>query len=222
MSMRVRRAAVSVAVAVAAASAVAAPAAASAASIALDKPCYDEQTPATITGAGFTPGDTIDLETTNSNLFTTAPVDATGAFSTQTPAPLLGTIDPAQQSFTLNAISEMTGAVLASTTIQVATFAALTKPSEARPSAKVRFTFSGFTPGRTIYGHYLRHGKVTATTRFGPAAFPCGTLTTKARMYPSEHPATGVYKIQFDSNRRFIKNTPQKLTGSLTIFTRFF
>jgi hypothetical protein len=173
----------------------------------------------TVTGAGFTPGDTVDLEATG--VFTTAAVDPTGAFAAQAAAPLLGTINPAQQAVTLTATSETSGAVMASVQLNIATFAVATKPAQARPSKRVRFTFSGFAPGRPIFAHYVRGGKVRATTRFGTAAFPCGTLTAHARLYPASHPATGTYHVQFDSSRSYSSHTAQKLVATLRIFKTF-
>jgi hypothetical protein len=194
-------------------------AAGSAATVAVDKPCYDESNTMTITGAGYTPGDTVDVTATG--VFGTAPVDAAGQFALAVKAPPLGTIAPSHQAFMLTATSEANPTVTAAALFNVATFAVTTKPPQARPSQRVRFLFSGFTPGKAIYAHYVRSGKVRATARFGVAASPCGTLTVRARLYPDNHPATGVYHIQFDSTRRYAAKTAHKLVATLRIFKSF-
>jgi hypothetical protein len=210
----------SLSIALAAAAMTAGPAAAaSAATIAVNKACFDENAPMTVTGAGFTPGDTVDLSATG--VFSTAPVDAGGQFAVLVTAPLLGKIGPAHHAFTLTATSESNPSLAAAAPFDVTTFAVSTKPAQARPSKRVRFSFSGFTPGRSIYAHYVHKGTVRATSHFGIAAPPCGTLSARERLYPGNHPATGLYHVQFDSRRHYSPSTAPKLLATLHIFKSF-
>jgi hypothetical protein len=202
---------------------VAAPAAASAAAIAFSSACYDYVPGSvglmTIAGADFTPGDTVDLE--SSEVFQTAVVGPTGAFVVQAPVPVLGFIDPGEKAFTLTATSETTGTALASAGFLVANFAVSTRPAHARPTKKVHFTFSGFAPGRPVYGHFLLHGKLRVTRRYGRATGPCGTLKARAPLYPGRHPRFGVYRVQFDGSRRYSKRSTPRLVTVLDVFRTF-
>lgn len=77
------------------------------------------------------------------------------------------------------------------------------KPSSARPSSRVRFLGRGFTDGTTIYGHYLRAGKLRKTVALGAPQGPCGRLDVVRRQIPVRHPATGRWTLQVDNQRAY-------------------
>ncbi len=192
------------------------PAVASAAMISVDRPCYLEANAITVQGTGLRPGDTVDLSATG--VFETASVGASGRFAAQVAAPVLPASVPMQRRFTLAASSESVPELVARTQFTVTTLAVGTSPTRVTPTHRVRFTFSGFPPGRAIFGHYLRGGKLRATHRFGIASGPCGTLSTRAREFPSSHPVAGVYHVQFDSRRRYSRHTRPRVGASLIVF----
>jgi len=193
------------------------PAVASAATIALDRACYDEGAPMTLIGTGFTPGSTVSLKRSGSSTSASATVDPSGGFATELTAPSLGTAYPAHRSFTMSATDDLDPRLTATAAFQAATFAVSITPSQAPPSKVVRFSFSGFTSGAPIYGHFLLQGKVRATIRYGVAAGPCGVLKALASLYPGVHPADGLYRLQFDSSRRYYAGTTPKLRTTLDI-----
>jgi hypothetical protein len=219
--MPARRIAVPVALLALAAGAAATPAAASAATLNVNRACYDymPNNAITIVGTGYTPGDTIDLQATE--IFETATAGADGTFVTLAPVPVLGFITPGAQTFTLTATSEATATQLAATSFRVANFAVSTKPARARPHTKVRFSFSGFVPGRQIYGHFLLHGKLRAVKRYGRATGACGTLSTRAPLYPGRRVRFGLYRVQFDNSRKYSKTSAPRLVTTLDIFRTF-
>jgi hypothetical protein len=77
------------------------------------------------------------------------------------------------------------------------------KPSSAQPSSRVRFLGRGFTDGTTIYGHYLRAGKLRRTVALGTPQGPCGRLDVVRRQIPVRHPATGRWTLQVDNQRDY-------------------
>jgi hypothetical protein len=77
------------------------------------------------------------------------------------------------------------------------------KPSSAKPSSRVRFLGRGFTDGTTIYGHYLRAGKLRKTVALGTPQGPCGRLDVVRRQIPVRHPATGRWTLQVDNQRDY-------------------
>ncbi|HWC85455.1 MAG TPA: hypothetical protein VG388_02880 [Solirubrobacteraceae bacterium] len=169
-----------------------------------------------VTGAGFAPGDPIELETTLGNAFGSATADADGNIETLMTAPALATNDlPAESAFTLTATDPLHPlAVTPTTRFLVANLAVEARPANALPGTRVTWTFSGFTTGAKIYGHYLHGTKVTATATFGRATGPCGVLKVKALVYPG-HEKYGSYKIQIDDSRRYSPRTVPRWLGKL-------
>jgi hypothetical protein len=192
---------------------------ASAASISVAQACVVNANPAvgtpmTVAGSGFSPGDSISLDTTSGGAFGSATADVSGAFSVSMPAPTLASFNPASAAFTLVATDETDGVTTATTTINVANLAVSTNPAEAKPSKKVTWSFSGFISGADIYAHYLHGKKVTATTKFGKAQGPCGVLKVRAKFYPGKTKYDS-YKVQVDDSRRYSAKSLPHLVAKL-------
>jgi hypothetical protein len=201
---------------------------ASAATISVDKACYVNTAagPAqmTISGVGFNPGDTVEVNggTTDAS----AVVGPTGAFaSNPTAAPELSTEGPGTLSTTLTATDQddTTGqTITAQTTALSANLAVATKPTSipAREikQRKLTFSFSGFTPGKDIYGFYMRK-TVVAKQRFGRATGPCGTLSQKALLFPGGHPKKDEYNVAFESSSKYVKKAFPSVVGKLSILS---
>jgi hypothetical protein len=174
---------------------------ASAATLAANKACYVNADPAqgapmVITGSGFVPGTTVQL--TGGTTFGNAVADAAGNVSIPAQAPELATIAPASKTTPLTATA--------------------TKPGSVRNvrKDKVTFMFSGFVPGKHIYGYYLRK-KVVAKAKFAKAQGPCGMLKQKALLYPGGRPSHDSYKVTFESSSKYNKNAFPRVTGTLNI-----
>lgn len=181
---------------------------ASAATIVANRACYVNANPSTgapmtITGSGFTPGDSVTVSGGTALAFATAGVD--GAFTVTTQAPILATVDPATLATTLTA-TDLDG-ITATTSVRSANLAMSATPSSVRhpDRTKVTFRFSGFTPGKHIYAYYLHDKKLVAKATIGRAQGPCGTLRHKALMYPGGHPRYDQYTVAFESSRRYSK-----------------
>jgi hypothetical protein len=195
---------------------------ASAATIAADKACYVNADPSsgaamTITGTGFVPGDPVDV--TGGTAFGQGTVDANGNFAIVAAAPELKTINPGQISTTVTATDDSaTGPITATTVVRSANLSVSTKPGSVKNvrKDKVTFSFSGFTPGKHIYGYYMRKS-VVAKAKFGKAGGPCGMLRQKALLFPGGHPAKDEYKVTFESSSKFSKNAFPRVTGTLNI-----
>lgn len=194
-------------------------AAASAATLTPDKPCYVNADPAsgapmTITGAGFTAGSTVQLS--GGTTFANAVADPAGNVTFTTNAPELATISPGSKKTTLTATDG--NGVSAPVTVMSANLAVATKPGSVRNvrKNKVTFSFSGFIPGKHIYGYYLRK-KIVAKAKFGKAQGPCGVLKQKALLYPGGRPRKDQYKVTFESSSRYNKNAFPRVTGTLNI-----
>ncbi|MGI9184831.1 MAG: hypothetical protein ACR2GZ_07690 [Solirubrobacteraceae bacterium] len=197
-------------------------AAAFAATIAVTKPCYVNANPGkgaaiAVVGNGFTPGDTIEISGTG--VLATATASATGQILVGARGPILTTSGPASQSFTLTANDQTNpaGNPLAMTTVTMANLSVATTPAVARPTRKVTWHFSGFTPGKTIWIHYL-HKRVVNRMSFGRAHGPCGLLTAKRKFYPGGHPHFTKYTVVIDQVKRYTKHARPRIVTTLSFF----
>jgi hypothetical protein len=193
---------------------------ASAATLAATKPCFVNGTKlaqVTILGAGFNAGDDVEIE--GHGFLADVVAGASGSFLATGDAPILMS-GPASKSLRLTAIDVTTPAITATTTIRVANLAVLPTPLSVRNvhKDKVTFSFSGFTPGKRIYGYWLRK-KFIAKATFGKAKGPCGVLKQKALLYPGGHPTSDKYTVVFEQTTRYSKRATPLFSGVLSIDT---
>ncbi len=200
----------------------AAVAAAPSPSISANRTCYVNTDAAhgsamTITGTGFTPGHTVRISGAGQPV--TAAVQADGGFHVTLPAPTLAHQGPGTLTATLTAADATAGgAPSVSTVVRSANLAVATAPRRVRDvrKDKVTWTFSGFTPGRHIYGYYARR-RIVAHTRFGRANGPCGTLRQRALLYPGGRPRNDLFTVTFESVSRYSRHAFPRVTGQLSI-----
>jgi hypothetical protein len=213
----VSRAPIATAALLASGGAAASPALAATASV--GRACYVNAnpsvgTPIEVSGSGFAPGHRLEVE--GQGVFGTTTAGPTGEFSLTVKGPILPTAAPAAKRFPLHVLDETDGSASATTAVRVANLSFTTKPGVARPSATVRYHFSGFRQGRPIYGHFIHKGQVI-THRYGTAKGACGILKTRTRLFPGGHPRHTHYKVQFDDSRRFHKQSTPRITTSISI-----
>jgi hypothetical protein len=185
--------------------------AAGAATITVNQACYvnvgTKPAPMTITGSGFVGGDDVSISSSDGSVDTTTTADPTGAISVTTGAPMPPFSLPGAKTVTVSAQDfSATGTISAAVPVKVAPLAVLPRPSQAKLTSKVTWYFSGFAPGKFIFGHYLRKNQV-ARTRFGRAKGACGLLKVHARFYPGGHPRYSSYTLVFDNAQRYSKKT---------------
>jgi len=111
----------------------------------------------------------------------------------------------------------LSGLLLAEAGFDITNLGVTVNPSAAKPGRKVLYHFGGFTPGKPIWGHYLRHGRQLFAHRFGKASGPCGTLTARATLFPG-HRGRGTYRVQFDTVKRYRPSTSPKALINVTLF----
>ena len=201
---------------------------ASAATITVDKACYVNTAagPAqmVITGAGFNPGDNVSIS--GGTTYASAMVNANGNFVTgATAAPELNIEGPGTIATTLTATDQdltTNATITAQTTARSANLAVATKPTSIPAKdikqRKITFSFSGFTPGKDVYGFYLRKS-VVAKEKFGKATGPCGTLMKKALLFPGGHPKKSTYDVAFESTSKYTKKAFPSVVGKLSILS---
>jgi hypothetical protein len=196
---------------------------ASAATLQANKACYVNADPAqgaamVVTGSGFEAGATVQL--TGGTSIGTATADPNGNVTIAAQAPELATVAPASKTTTLTATASNPDGTTttAAVKVQSANLAVNTTPTSVRNvrKDKVTFSFSGFVPGKHIYGYYVRK-KVVAKAKYGKAKGPCGLLKEKALLFPGGRPQKNQYKVTFESSSTFNKTAFPRVTGTLNI-----
>lgn len=195
---------------------------ASAASLSVNKRCYvntKKRAVMTVSGSGFVPGDAVEVSSSDGSVVASATANASGAIGITTGAPIPFFNLPGSKTVTMTA-QDFTGTgttITATVKAHIAPLAVATKPAQARLSKKVTWYFSGFRPGKFVYGHYLRKKQV-ARAKFGRARGTCGVLKVKAKFYPGGHPRFKSYGLQIDDSGRYTKHASPKIDTKLGTF----
>lgn len=169
---------------------------------------------------GFTPNSTVRL--TGDEIAATGVADAAGRVQLPFLAPALATAGPGSQAFTLTATDDAAAPLSATTTFRAANFAFATGTGTRPPRSRRRWSFSGLTPGRPVYGHFRFGGRTRGTYRFGVAAGPCGELTVQApAITATGRIPAGRWSIQIDQRKVYNAATKPRMTGSTRVVTAF-
>jgi hypothetical protein len=196
---------------------------ASAATLTVNKTCYVNKFSKTrirqaqmmVTGTGYVPGDSVTVTSSDGSINQVLQAGPTGAISGTIGAPTPFFKLPSSEPVGLIADDYApTGTIQGGAFIKVTDLQVATVPGSAPPSRRVTWYFSGFTTGRYIYGHYVRHGRQVARARFGRAKGVCGLLRTRARFFPG-HQRYASYGLQFDNARRYSKHSTPRIVTSL-------
>jgi hypothetical protein len=199
----------------------AAPAASAAGTVATGKACYaaegSEGVDIGVTGSGFNPGELVFAQVPAPDGLagyaeTTVAPDGTIAVTVEHIFP--NGIEPVAETMQMQIKGVLSGQVLAEVPFQITNLAVATKPPTAPYTHVVKYAFAGFRPGKPIFGHYFRHGKLALTHKFGKATGPCGILHVKAKLFPGHGPRNAKYKVQFDDSKKVnLKAHPKIVTG---------
>ena len=207
-----RRFAMTLTMALAGAAAVAWTAEAQTFSIAPVKPCYLPGDVVNGTGTAFSPLGAVDIAADGSSLGQVT-ADAAGGFIT--PAITLGTMR-AVKSHTLTATDGTNPALTATTTFLGTTNTVSVKPKQGKAGTPRRIKGYGFMAGPKVYMH-VRGRRYKSDAKIAKSKGPCGTFAVRKTIVPAGA-GDGKYKVQFDSKRRYSKNTRPRFLGELTIY----
>lgn len=178
--------------------------------------------PIRVSGSGWNANATLDLDSTDADgsLFGMVKVGANGTFSGTIPGTLIDTTERQVETLALKAKDPMTESTAKSGKFQVAALGVSTKPSfPSKPGQKVTFMFAGFSHGKTVYAHYVLHGKPVATRSFGKAKGACGTLTARGSYFPTKNPKGGTYTVQYDTSKKYSKHAKPRFDTRTSIIS---
>lgn len=203
---------------------IAAPAASAAGTVATGSACYvaqaGEGVNVDVTGSGFTPGEAVFAQIPAPGglagfVETTVAPDGTIAATVENIYP--EGVEPVAKGMQMQIMGVLSQQILAEVPFQITNLAVATKPSTAPFYKKVKYSFAGFRSGAPIFGHYFRHDKLVVTHKFGKATGACGTLHTKAKLFPGHGPKNAKYKVQFDDSKRVNPKATPKIVTSLGV-----
>ena len=186
------------------------------AKVAVTQPCYvfvsKAAPPVTITGSGFPAASQVDISD-HLGLDDTATTDANGNFTLTERAPNPFLVDPGQKKdvITVTGFDTAGNEYRGTASTFFSAFAAEFSGSKPKPGLqalqeRIKWSFSGFPVGSTVWGHYTFGGKLVASQAFGKATAPCGVLKVKRRAFPGR-PGHRRYKLQLDTRKKYSKKT---------------
>jgi len=181
-----------------------------AATLATEKPCYQEGADVVVAGTGFFPARFVGVALDGRNLGV-AQTNEQGIFLNKIVAPSL----PSDQREHLHALAASDGTNTAIKHFRATEVFAGFSPSKGRiGTLRVRFRVFGFGLYKSdakVYVHYVRpSGKVRRTVYLGEARGKCGHIRrTRRRLLFPFTPERGTWMLQFDTRKSYGKATDE-------------
>jgi hypothetical protein len=202
--------------ALATAVAIAAPSAASAASLEAvpAKSCYRAGEDVTLKGAGFTPNSQVAITSDGTSLGSSTASSA-GTFT----GTLTVGVPSGEKVKTYAATDQSNTANVAAVQLRISALAVKLKPKRGSPNRRFKIGARGFTTGKRLYAHLVKTG-YRRTVKIGRLKGPCHKIKARKRLFP-KNIATGLYRVQFDSKRRYSKRTKVKVVRGFQVTSRF-
>ncbi len=181
-----------------------------------DQACYQEAERVNVVGTGYTPNGVVNFSRDNA-AFGTLQADATGTVRGFGVAP---SISPSRERrFSLEGRDATNPSIVATINPLATIFDVKVNPLGGKPNRRRRITARGFTEGRTLWMHIRRKGR-GKNVRLGRLKRPCGTKKLRRRIFRRKT-KNGVYRVQFDTRRRYSSRAFPKATYRVTIFQTF-
>jgi hypothetical protein len=194
-----------------------APAAAQGATLTAQGSCFASTAAVPVTGAGFTPGSTVNIK--GDSIFESVTADAAGNLAAAVNVPLVRGSTPKTLTITAEEVQNPANKATLSFPVVAEPFV-VDASLNGNPRSTVRWRFAGFKTGEPIYGHFRFGGRTIRNYRFGVAKGVCGTLSVRARRLPVARLRYGKWTLKFDQSRSYSTKVPGR-GGSLTIFRSF-
>lgn len=198
------------------------PAGAQAASAALDRGCYVSGQDGTLALSGYAPNAAVTVSNKELGAVQVT-TDATGQATQDFTPPSGNDLKlPGSRAFVITATEVANPASTSTASSRVAPFAFATDAGTKSPKATRSWYFSGFAPGKSIYGHFRFRATTRGTYRFGVAQGACGVRKRRApgiaipgRVSP------GLWTIQIDQVKQYRATTRPQLKDTFVVYTRY-
>ena len=192
------------------------PAAASAATFSVSPPrdCYGSGHPVELSGSGFTPSNEVSVTKDGRPVDPsqpTVPTDVNGAFSN---IGLRFGQESGRETHTYAATDTTDPSLTASTQVLLSAVNVRLRPQSGAPGRRLRIRANGFTTGETLWVHVVR-GRSKRHIKLGRLRGDCHNLTTRRRILPRDA-RVGIYTVQFDAFRKYVKAGPSTRQNSVS------
>jgi hypothetical protein len=177
------------------------PAVAAAAALRTDRGCYTRNQTVWVTGSGFTPSVRHPV-TLDGRPFGGLTADALGRVDGYFAAPRPLTARTSRRVVRLGMTDGADPATTAAVAFRVVHTDVSITPKQVTPGL-VNYSALGFTSGRDLYIHYVRRGRYQRTVKLGRLSGACHTLRTRAAMFPFRPVRSGVWRLIFNTRRRY-------------------
>jgi hypothetical protein len=180
--------------------------------VAGSKSCYRTGDALIVTGSGFTAGQPVNftLEGQDVGTLTADPVGNVSA-----PLNIGANTFRGVDTRTLVATDATNPANVGTAQFLGAALAVGIRPRNGAVGRRVRINASGFTTGRRLYAHVRRKG-YRRNVLIGRLKGPCRTLKVRRRVLPTGL-ASGVYRVQFDTRRKYSRKTKVFVPFTVTV-----
>ena len=88
--------------------------------------------------------------------------------------------------------------------------------------AKRTWRFSGWVPGKPLYGHYRHEGRTYDNVRFGVPTGPCGYLKTKKPLLSVKTKRPGTWTVWVDQSKTYKNENPLSLYNTFSVIRTYF
>ena len=177
------------------------PVPASAAVLQTDRGCYTRNQTVWVSGSGFTPSARHPV-TLDGKPFGALTADAVGRVDGYFAAPRPLPARTSRRVVRLGMTDAADPARAAAVAFRVVHTDVSITPRQVTPGL-VTYSALGFTSGRDLYIHYLRRGRHQRTVKLGRLAGQCHTLRTRAPLFLFRPVRPGVWRLVFDTSRRY-------------------
>lgn len=193
---------------------------ASAATLTVDRACYVlVGSPAmSFSGSGYRPHSEVVITSPDGTVDTSVRANAAGYISGSSAPPTPDFTAPGAKVVVVTAADH---GITATVPVHVTVLGWEHGPVKRAPGLrafdeKTDWSFSGFIPGRLIYGHYLYRGEPVARATFGRAAGACGVLRVRAKLFPTTAHERR-YRVQYDDSRRYSTQSVPRIIGPINL-----
>jgi hypothetical protein len=182
--------------------------------------CYPEGSPVFLPGEGFSPNAPVNFTRDGAALPADPPIVADAAGQISATLTLPGLLK-GQQTLDYVATDSANTANTAALSLLVTATDVSLKPKRGKPERLLTIGARGFFGGgKTLWAHVKRGRGPARNVKIGRIEGPCKKVKAKKRLFPVGA-ASGKYRVQFDSFRRYKKQRAFKSTFNVTIFRTF-
>jgi hypothetical protein len=178
------------------------------------KSCYRAGTGVTLNGSGFTPNQGVTI-TSDGNPLGTSVADGFGNFS----GTLTVGVASGEKVKTYAGTDQSNPANVGAVQLRVSALSVSLKPKKGPPERRFKIGARGFTTGKRLYAHIVR-GKFRRTVKIGRLKGACHKIKARKRLFP-KNISTGIYRVQFDSKRKYSKKTKVKVVKGFQVTRTF-